>query len=142
VINAIRPGMATVPGAMLLCASSPHARKGALWDAYHRHYGKDGDSVLVWQAATREMNAVVPQSYIDQHLADDPARASAEYLAFRTDLESYIARDVVEAAIVRGRHELPYNPSYTYTAFVDPNGGGKDAFALAIAHSEGDRPGA
>ena len=30
VINAIRPGMATTPNAMLLCASSPHARKGAL----------------------------------------------------------------------------------------------------------------
>jgi phage terminase large subunit-like protein len=30
VINAIRPGMATIPNAMLLCASSPHARKGAL----------------------------------------------------------------------------------------------------------------
>jgi hypothetical protein len=37
VINAIRPGMATIPNAMLLCASSPHARKGALWNAYHRH---------------------------------------------------------------------------------------------------------
>ena len=33
IINAIRPGMATIPGAMLLCASSPHARKGALWSA-------------------------------------------------------------------------------------------------------------
>ena len=30
VINAISPGMATIPGAMLLCASSPYARKGAL----------------------------------------------------------------------------------------------------------------
>jgi Terminase large subunit, T4likevirus-type, N-terminal len=135
VINAIRPGMATIPNAMLLCASSPHARKGALWNAYHRHYGKDGDSVLVWQAATRDMNSVVPQAYIDQHLADDPARASAEYLAtFRTDLESYISRDLAEAAVIRGRHEMPYDPAYRYTAFVDPNGGGKDAFALAIAH--------
>ena len=34
IINAIKPGMATIPGAMLLCASSPHARKGALWTAY------------------------------------------------------------------------------------------------------------
>ena len=31
IINAIRPGMATIPGAMLLCASSPYARRGALW---------------------------------------------------------------------------------------------------------------
>jgi hypothetical protein len=68
VINAIRPGMATVPGAMLLVASSPHARKGALWNTYHKHFGKDGDPVLVWQAATRDMNAAVPQSFIDTHI--------------------------------------------------------------------------
>ena len=53
VINAVRPGMATVPGAMLLCASSPYARKGALFDAHRRHHGKDGDPVLVWHAPTR-----------------------------------------------------------------------------------------
>jgi hypothetical protein len=136
VITAVKGGMATVPGAMLLCASSPHARKGALWNAYHRHFGKDGDPVLVWQATTRDMNASVPQSFIDQHLADDPARASAEYLAlFRSDLESYVSRDVVEAAVIRGRHELPYDPAFRYTAFVDPNGGGKDAFGLGIAHT-------
>jgi len=58
VLNAIRPGMSTIPGAMLLCASSPYARRGALWDAHRKHYGKDGDPILVWQAATREMNAV------------------------------------------------------------------------------------
>ena len=34
IINAIRPGMATIPSAMLLCASSPHARRGALWEAH------------------------------------------------------------------------------------------------------------
>ena len=29
VLNALRPGMATIPNAMLLCASSPYARRGA-----------------------------------------------------------------------------------------------------------------
>ena len=80
VINAVRPGMATIPDAMLLCASSPHARKGALWYAYAKHYGKDDDPILVWQAATRDMNSTVPQSYIDAHMEEDAARASAEYL--------------------------------------------------------------
>ena len=65
VINAIKPSMATVPGAMLLCASSPHARRGALWDAHRKHYGQDGDPVLVWKAPTRVMNPSVPQSCID-----------------------------------------------------------------------------
>ena len=47
-----QPAMATVPGAMLLCASSPYARKGALWESYHRYFGQDGP-ILVWQAPTR-----------------------------------------------------------------------------------------
>jgi hypothetical protein len=34
---------------------------------------------VVWQAATRDMNAMVPQRYIDARVADDPARAAAEY---------------------------------------------------------------
>jgi hypothetical protein len=53
VIAALRPALSTIPGSLLLCISSPYARRGALWDAYKRHYGKDDDSVLVWQAATR-----------------------------------------------------------------------------------------
>ena len=56
ILDAIRPGMATIPESMLLGASSPHARGGALWDAHRKHVGKDGDPVLVWQAATRDMN--------------------------------------------------------------------------------------
>jgi Endoribonuclease L-PSP len=30
IINALRPGMATIPGALLLAASSPYARRGEL----------------------------------------------------------------------------------------------------------------
>src|SRR6478609_3225392 len=37
--------MATVPTAMLLCASSPYARRGALWQAHREHYGKDDDPI-------------------------------------------------------------------------------------------------
>src|SRR5262249_21294673 len=66
ILDALRPGMATIPNAMLLCASSPYARRGALWDAFRRHYAKDDDPVLVWRAPTRAMNPVVSQQVIDQ----------------------------------------------------------------------------
>jgi len=139
VINAIKPAMATVPGAMLLCASSPHARKGALWDAYRKHFGKD-DPVLVWQAATRDMNPNVPQSYIDRHMADDPARASAEYLAqFRSDIEGFVSLEAVEAAVVAGRYELPRAANVRYTGFTDPPGGSSDSMSLCVSHTQGDR---
>jgi hypothetical protein len=135
VINALKPAQATVPGAIMLCASSPHARKGALWEAYHGHFGKDGDPVLVWQAATREMNASVPQAYVDQHLAEDPSRARAEYLAqFRSDITAFVDIETVQALVVPGRRELLYAAGNQYLAFVDTSGGSQDAMTLGIAH--------
>ncbi|HKD75032.1 MAG TPA: hypothetical protein VKB76_06030, partial [Ktedonobacterales bacterium] len=73
ILNALRPGMATIPGAMLLCASSPYARRGALWDAYRKHYGQVSDPVLVWRASTRVMNPTVKQAVIDEATERDPA---------------------------------------------------------------------
>ena len=56
IIEALRPAMATMPGALLLVATSPYARRGPVWDTWRRHYGKDDDPVLVWKAPTRRMN--------------------------------------------------------------------------------------
>jgi hypothetical protein len=100
VLNALRPSLSTIRGSMLLCASSPHARRGALWDAYRKHYSKDGDPVLVWQSDTRSMNPSVPQTIIDAALEEDPARAGAEWLAqFRTDVESFVSREAVLSCV-------------------------------------------
>jgi hypothetical protein len=139
VLNALRPGMATIPNAMLLSASSPYARRGALWDAYRRHYGRDGDPVLVWRAATRMMNPTVGQAVIDAATEADPASAAAEWLAeFRSDIESFIAREAVEACIEWGVRERPPLPNIAYRAFVDPSGGRSDSMTLAIAHRDGN----
>ncbi len=114
ILDALRPGMATIPNAMLLCASSPYARRGALWDAHRRHYGKDGDPTLVWQAPTREMNPTVPQRVIDEATEQDPASAAAEYGAqFRSDVESFVNREAVEACVSVGgesAHRYPLSP--------------------------------
>jgi hypothetical protein len=46
----------------------------------------------------------------------------AEYGAeFRVDVETFVSREVVEAAVVAGRHELPPVPGVAYRAFVDPS---------------------
>lgn len=139
ILNAIKPAMATIPSAMLLCASSPYARRGALFEAWRKHYGKDGDSVLVWQAQTRDMNPSVPQAFIDQHMEDDPARAAAEYLAqFRFDLEALVQREAVEACVSPHVFERPpvTSGAITYQAFCDPSGGSRDSMTLCIAHGE------
>jgi len=83
------------------------------------------------------MNPAVPQAIIDRAIERDPASAAAEYLAeFRSDIEGYITREVVEAATVPGRYELPPASSCTYAAFVDPSGGSSDSMTLAIAHRD------
>jgi hypothetical protein len=140
IIAAIKPAMATIPNAMLLCASSPYAQRGALFDAFRRHFGKAGDPVLIWRAPTRTMNSTVPQSVIDAAMEADPASAAAEYMAqFRTDVETFVSRDVVEAAVISGRHELPRIEHTKYWGFVDPSGGSSDSMTLAITHVAGTR---
>jgi hypothetical protein len=131
--------MATIPNAMLLCASSPWRKRGAMWDTYVRSYGHDDPGVLVWKAPTRTMNATVPQSVIDRAIARDPNFARGEYLAeFRDDLESFISWDVVQACTDHGVRERPPEASISYHAFADPSGGSSDSMTLAIAHKAGN----
>jgi hypothetical protein len=58
---------------------------------------------------------------------------------FRTDVETYISRDVVESAIIQGRYELPRAEHVRYFAFVDPSGGSSDSMTLAITHVQSNR---
>jgi hypothetical protein len=137
-IAALRPGMATIPGAKLLCASSPYARRGSLFDAHKKHFGKDEDPVLVWQAPTRVMNPSISQAMIDAAMEADAASASAEWLAqFRVDIESWIGREIVEAAIDLGVFERAPIDEVRFFGYVDPAGGsGADSMTLAVANCE------
>jgi hypothetical protein len=139
ILNALRPSMATIPGSMLLCASSPYARRGILWSAYSKHYGKDTSAPLVWHAPTLSMNSTVPQSVIDAALADDEPAARAEYFAeFRSDLEAFVRLDVVEGCLGSYEQRSP-DSAVAYHAFCDPSGGSSDAFSIAIGHREKDQ---
>lgn len=139
ILDALRPGLGTLPGAMLLCASSPYAQSGALFDAYRRYFGRDDAPVLIWRAPTRRMNETFPQRTIDAAMERDHASASAEYLAeFRTDVQAFVTRAAVEACVSRGVHERAPVPGVAYSAFVDPSGGSRDSMTLAIAHIEGE----
>jgi len=134
ILNALRPAMATVPGALLLCISSPYSRRGVMWEAFRRYHGKDG-SVLVWQSDTRSMNPTVSESIIKTGYEQDPQAAAAEYGGeFRTDVETFVSREAVEAVVIPGRRELPPAEGLRYVAFVDPSGGSSDSMTLAVAH--------
>lgn len=137
VVNAIKPGMATIPTSMLLLASSPYARRGVLYNMHRQYHGKDDPRVLSWQAATDVMNPEIDPAFLAQAYEDDPASAAAEYGAqFRSDVEAFIAREAVEA-VTSDERERPYMPEFKYHAFADAAGGsGSDSFSLAIGHVE------
>jgi hypothetical protein len=138
ILAALRPAMSTIPGAMLLCASSPYSKRGALWDTHRRHYGKPGP-VLVWRADTRTMNPTVSERVIAEAYERDPSSAAAEYGAeFRGDIETFLSRELVEAAIDAGLVVRPPLPNVRYTAFADPSGGAGDSFTAAISHCDGN----
>lgn len=134
--KAIRPGMSTIPGALLVNLSSPYARKGVLYTQYEKHFGKAGD-VLVWKAPTLVMHPGNPQveAEVKRAYADDPVAAEAEYGAeFRKDVEAFVTRELIDAVTVKGRTELPPRAELEYLAFVDVSGGTVDSFTLSLSH--------
>ena len=64
----------------------------------------------------------------------DRARATAD----RTDVEGFVALEIVEGCVGDYREMLPAANNF-YRAFTDPSGGSDDSFALAISHKSEDR---
>ena len=95
--------------------------------------------ILVAQGTSRDFNPSLPQSVVDRALERDRVSATAEFLAqFRTDIESYISYEVVQACI--GDHvEMAPLPANKYHGFADPSGGSADSFTMAISHRDGER---
>ena len=140
ILAAVRPGLSSIPGSMLLIASSPYAKRGALYAAYRKHWGKDDARVLVWRGTTAEMNPTIDPDVIADAYQADPQRASSEYGAeFRSDIAAFVAREVVDACTPPDRHELPRISGTAYVAFVDPSGGSSDSMTLGVAHKDGER---
>jgi hypothetical protein len=138
ILDAVRPSLATT-GGVLAVISSPYARRGAVYEAYTRHYGEKGDRlVLVAKGASRDFNPSLPQKVVDRAYEKDAAAASAEYGGeFRSDLERFITLEAVTACIMPGVHELAPQRGRTYCGFVDAAGGsGTDSMTLGISYRD------
>jgi hypothetical protein len=137
ILDALRPALATTNG-LLAVISSPHARRGAVYDTWSQHYGEKGDRlILVAQGASRAFNPSLSQKVVDRAMERDPAAASAEYLGlFRSDLEAFVTREMIETAVSTGVHVRAPLSGVSYRGFVDPSGGSNDSMTMAIAHRE------
>jgi hypothetical protein len=134
--RALKPALATT-GGLILGISSPWAQRGLLWSKYKKHHGQDGD-VLVWQADSRTMNPGLSHSLVVEAMEDDAEAARAEWEGqFRSDLESYVSTQILDACTVPGIVERPPQSGTAYSAFIDAAAGsGRDSFTAAIAHAE------
>jgi hypothetical protein len=139
ILAAARPCLATT-GGPLFAIGSPHARKGETYNTYNKHYGPNGNpAILVANGPTKLFNPTIKQSVIDRAYEDDPAVAASEWGGqFRSDLETYVNPEIVDACTVRGVYRLNPIKGISYIAHADPSGGSQDSFTLAIGHVDGD----
>ncbi len=140
VYRAIRPGLLTLaPRSLMILITTAYRRNGLAYERWSRYFGRDDPNVLVIHAESRQLNPTLPQSEIDEALAEDPQAAAADYLSiWRDDLASYAPRDLIESAVDVGVTVRPHNPRYRYSSFIDSSSGQHDAFAAAVVHKEGD----
>jgi hypothetical protein len=111
-----------------------------MWNLHRKHHGCDDSSTLAWQASAPLMHPALPKDYLDRMRDDDPEAFRSEVLGeFRVGLSSLLDPAVVTASVATGRRELPPVSNLHYLAFVDPSGGRRDAFTLAIGHRDGER---
>jgi hypothetical protein len=132
-VRAVRPGLANLNG-RLLGFSSPHSRRGHLWEMFRAHYGRPSD-VLVIQAGGPTLNPTIRAGVVERARAEDPVAARSEWDAeFREDISQFLEDALIDVAIVPKRTELPFMARTAYAAFCDPSGGRHDAMTLGIAH--------
>ena len=136
ILTALRPSLATIPESLLIGISTPYSRFGYLWEQYANYYGKtEKGTPLVWKASTNIMNPTIKKNLIDDALRDDYASAKSEWLAdWREDLELFLSMEMIDAAVIPNRIELPRIENAQYFGFIDPSGGRQDSFTLAICH--------
>ena len=139
IYRALKPGLSSIPGSMLIGISSPFQQSGLLYDKHKKWYGKAGGP-LIWKAPTLDMNPGFKKETIELAYKEDPIAAATEYGAeFRADLSTYVDPEIVRACVVPGRYELSPVGRVEYFGATDSSGGRSDSWTLAICHKVKDR---
>ena len=135
VVGAASPSMAMCPdGGLLMLGSSVHRKVGYMHRQFKKLHGNDDADGICWFAPSAVMNPQLPAHVIDQALAEDAAKARAEYLnIWREDLSDFIPFDVIEGCTDFGTHERAPEAGIDYVAYCDCSSGIGDSFAIAIA---------
>lgn len=135
ILEALRPGMATVRRPKLIKISTPFRKEGILFSEFQRRTELD---FPVWQVPTSEMNPAISTKILDRARVRDEQTFRREFMAeFCEDVISWIDPETLEACVIRNRRELPRLAGGTYLAVIDPGFRHSD-FALAILQRRSD----
>ena len=135
VLNAIRPGMITVPGARLLCITSPWSGRALPGTRISAGTARTIRCAAGVPGASPAINPNISGGHRQGRVARDRGRAQAEYLAqFRDDLETLFGASLLASAVAPGDREHEPRAGVAVNCFVDTSAGRNDSYTMAIAH--------
>jgi hypothetical protein len=142
VVTGALPSMAMCPdvaGGLLIMGSSVYRRRGYMYRKYRELHGNSDTDEICWFAPSQVMNPMLTQATIDEALASDRVRMSAEFLnVWREDISDYIPITLLEECTAWGVFERPpQGYGFSYKAHVDiATGLGNSSAALSIGHRD------
>ena len=137
IFNALRPRQVQFPGCKLIMISTPAAKQGIFFNFFDEGFKTPGR--LTCQAPTLFMNPLVDHKFLQKEKKRDINNYLREFDAqFSEKLEAFFSYEIIVNAL-RLAGDLPYKAEYQYYAGIDASGlAGRDKFALAIDHKEGE----
>jgi len=137
IFNALRPRQVQFPGCKLIMISTPAAKMGIFFNFFDEGFKTPGR--LTAQAGSLFMNPLVDQAFLRKEKKRDLDNYLREFEAhFSEKLEAFFSYEIIVNAL-RLAGDLPYKAGYQYSAGIDASGlTGRDKFALAISHKEGE----
>ncbi|MBA7489814.1 hypothetical protein ES702_00348 [subsurface metagenome] len=137
IFNALRPRQAQFPNNKLFLISTAGAKQGLFFQYFNEGF-KIQDR-LTCQASTEFVNPVIPKAFLEKEKRRDIDNYMREFEGeFSEKLEAFFSYELMQKPFVLAG-DLPYNSEFTYFLALDQSGlSGRDRFALAIGHKEGE----
>jgi len=135
--SSLRPRQAQFEKAKCLKITTPAAKQGLFWDEFSEGFQVAGR--LTVKAATKVMNPLVSQTFIDKEYRRDPENAAREFGAeFAETVEGFFASCQEKlSACFQFAEDVPYQTGRAYIGGIDQSGlSGQDRFTFSICHRE------